>query len=78
MRFLLVEEPGDFRSSLAAMLRTRWPDAEVEEWDPREKGMPRDEDCSAVLLDTHPAGEDGFGWLAELRKGADAPPVVLI
>jgi FixJ family two-component response regulator/predicted Ser/Thr protein kinase len=78
MRFIIVDDSSETRRTLADMLRARWPSAQAEEWDPREKGMPRDEDCSAVLLDTHPAGEDGFGWLAELRKGADAPPVVLM
>ena len=82
MRFLLVEEPGDFRSSLAAMLRTHWPDAEVEEWDPRERGSPAAAITpgrySAVLLDAHPGGEDGVKWVAELRSAAHAPPVILL
>ena len=82
MRFLLVEEPGDFRGALAAMLRTRWPDAEIEEWDPRQRGNPAAAleagRYSAVLLDAHPAGEDGIAWAAAIRKTWQAPPVILL
>ena len=40
MRFLIVDESGPFRTALEGMLRWRWPDAEVEQWDPRAKGNP--------------------------------------
>jgi len=82
MRFLLVEEPGEFRSSLAAMLRARWPEAELEEWDPRQRGNPAATlpkgRYSAVLLDAHPGGEDGLRWAAQIQRGAQAPPVLLL
>ena len=81
MRFLIVDESSEFRHALAGMLRGRWPDARVEEWDPRN-GNPAaaliGEGYSAVLLDSHPAGEDGIRWVAEIRKYPLAPPVVLI
>ena len=64
------------------MLRTRWPDAEIEEWDPRERGNPATELASgrysAVLLDAHPGGEDGIGWVAAIRNISHAPPVILL
>jgi eukaryotic-like serine/threonine-protein kinase len=82
MRFLLVDEPGDFRGALAVMLRARWPDAEVEEWDPRQRGNPAAALAagrySAVLLDAHPGGEDGVQWVAQFRGIAHAPPVILL
>jgi FixJ family two-component response regulator/tRNA A-37 threonylcarbamoyl transferase component Bud32 len=82
LRFLVVEEAGDFRRALAAMLRGRWPDAQIDQWDPRQSGKPSDalarERYSMVLLDSHPAGEDGIQWVAEFRKLAMAPPVILI
>jgi DNA-binding response OmpR family regulator len=82
MRFLIVDETSEFRRALGAMLRARWPEAQVDEWDPRSQGNPAAvvarEPYSAVLLDCHPAGEDGIRWVAELRREADAPPVVLI
>ena len=31
-----------------------------------------------MLLDLHPAGEDGTHWLAQMRKGRKCPPVILV
>ncbi len=82
MRFLIVDESGEFRSALAGMLRARWPEAETDEWDPRSRGNPRAALASgryhAVLLDSQPAGEDGVGWVAEIRQDPGAPPVLLV
>jgi FixJ family two-component response regulator len=82
MRFLIVDDSVTFRSTIAGMLRARWPAAETEEWDPRRRGRPREALApgrySAVILDANPAGEDGFAWIAALRDGPDAPPVVLL
>jgi tRNA A-37 threonylcarbamoyl transferase component Bud32/DNA-binding NarL/FixJ family response regulator len=82
MRFLLVDESRELRDALARMLRTRWPTAEIKEWDPRARGHARlalaDGRTTAVLLDTRPAGEDGYAWTAEIRKDPQAPPVLLL
>jgi tRNA A-37 threonylcarbamoyl transferase component Bud32/CheY-like chemotaxis protein len=82
MRFLIVDESSEFRRTLSDMLRARWPDAQLDEWDPRQRGNPATalarESYSAVLLDSHPAGEDGIGWVAQFRAMPGAPPVVLI
>ena len=40
MRFLIIDESSDFRRMLATMLLTRWPAAQVDEWDPRKNGDP--------------------------------------
>jgi len=80
MRFIIVDDSTETRRRLADMVRARWPGAQAEEWDPHRQGMPGADlaGCSAVLLDTHPAGQDGFGWLAEMRRQPDSPPVVLM
>ena len=82
MRFLIVDESREFRSALAGMLRARWPQAEIEDWNPRERGSPRSAlehgRYSAVLLDTEPAGEDGLAWATDIRRDPEAPPVVLL
>jgi len=82
MRLLIVDESREFRSTLAGMLRARWPEAQIEEWDPRERGNPQStllhERYDAVLLDTEPAGEDGIAWVKDIRCVPDAPPVVLL
>jgi len=82
MRFLIVDESGDFRRTLSDMLHARWPDALVDEWDPRARGSPAAllarERYGAVLLDSQPAGEDGIAWVRQLRGIPGAPPLVLM
>jgi CheY-like chemotaxis protein/predicted Ser/Thr protein kinase len=82
MRFLIVDESADLRRTLSDMVHARWPDALVEEWDPRARGMPAGllsrESFSAVLLDSRPAGEDGIAWVRQLRALPGAPPLLLM
>ena len=82
MRFLIVDQSSEFRRALAGMLRARWPEAQTDEWDPRQLGNPAEvldrEHYDLVLLDLHPAGGDGLQWLAQMRDQPLAPPVVLI
>jgi eukaryotic-like serine/threonine-protein kinase len=82
MRFLIVDESEEFRRVLAGMLRERWPEAQADEWDPRQQGNPdaiaASERYSLVLLDSHPAGEDGIAWVTQIHKVPLAPPVILL
>jgi tRNA A-37 threonylcarbamoyl transferase component Bud32/FixJ family two-component response regulator len=81
MRFLIVDESREFRSAVAGMLRARWPGAEIEEWDPRERGRPpaplRDR-YTAVLLDIDPADVGVLSWMADVLRGPDLAPVLLL
>ena len=82
MRCLIIDESSEFRRVLAQMLRARWPEARIDEWDPRQRGNPAGslarEGYDMVLLELHPAGEDGIQWVAQMRAERHAPPVVLI
>jgi FixJ family two-component response regulator/tRNA A-37 threonylcarbamoyl transferase component Bud32 len=82
MRFLIVDDSGDFRRTLSDMLHARWPDALVEEWDPRARGKPAaaltSARYSAAFLDSRPAGEDGIAWVQQLRALPGAPPLLLM
>ncbi len=82
MRFLIVDESSELRRLIAAMLHARWPRAQADEWDPRQRGRPGGsslvEGCDLVLLDLDPAGEDGIQWMTQLRKESRCPPVILI
>ncbi len=82
MRFLIIDESSDFRGQTAAMLRARWPEAQVDEWDPRQRGNPAGspliEGYDLLLLEVHPAGEDGIQWVAQMRRERKCPPVMLI
>ena len=82
MRFLIVDGSSEYRLALANMLRSRWPAAEIDEWDPCLQGAPGraldDRSYSAVLLDSRPAGGDGIAWVSALRTRDDPPPMLLI
>ena len=82
MRFLIVDESSESRDTLAALLQERWPAATIDSWDPGERGKPGAEIAreryGAVLLDSRPAGDDGVGWVSEIRRLANAPPVILL
>ena len=79
MRFLIVDPSGEFRSTLAGMLRARWPLAFTDEWDPRAHGSPRAalarERYAAVLMAAQ--AEGGEEWVAEMRRDPAAPPLVM-
>jgi len=82
MHFLIVDESSEFRRLLARMLRARWADAQIDEWDPRQRGNPAGglarERYDVVLLDADPAGEDGIHWVKQIREERQAPPVILV
>ncbi|MGH8688295.1 MAG: protein kinase domain-containing protein [Burkholderiales bacterium] len=82
MRFLLVDESRDFRSAVAGMLRARWPAAQIEDWDPRERGHPgealRSHEYAAALLYVEPDARDSFAWMADMLRQPMAPPVMLL
>jgi len=80
MRLLIVDESEEFRSQVAGMLRLRWPDAQIDEWDPR-RGNPAAKlaggNYDLVLLAQQPAGEDTIQWVAQIRKERQSPQVIL-
>jgi CheY-like chemotaxis protein len=82
MRYLIVDDSPEFRRQLAGLLRSRQPEAQIDEWDPRLEGYPAQalarERYTAVFMDVHPAGEDGIAWLKRIRTLADPPPVLLV
>ena len=82
MRFFIVDESSEFRRALAGMLLARWPEAQTDEWDPRQRGNPAEilarERYDLVLLDSHPASADAIQWVAQMRKDLQDPPVVLL
>jgi len=82
MRFLIVDESPEFRRLLADLLRLCRAEAQIDEWDPRLRGHPKEalagERYTAVFMDVRPAGEDGIAWLKRIRTLADPPPVLLV
>jgi tRNA A-37 threonylcarbamoyl transferase component Bud32/ActR/RegA family two-component response regulator len=81
MRFLIVDESREFRSALAGMLQARWPEALIDEWDPRVRGRPPAPPrarYTAVLLDVDPADSGGLNWMADMLREPDVAPVLLL
>ncbi len=82
MRFLIVDEAREPRALLAALLRKRWPSAEVNEWDLDAQGSPREAimlgDYSAVLLSAQSLAEAVIAMVTEICKDPKSPPLLLL
>jgi eukaryotic-like serine/threonine-protein kinase len=82
MRFLIVDEAREPRAALAALLRKRWPSAEVNEWDPDSQGSPRGAimmgDYAAVLLSAQSLAEAVIAMVSEICKDPKSPPLLLL
>jgi eukaryotic-like serine/threonine-protein kinase len=82
MRFLLVDQSRDFRSTLSGMLRARWPGAYIDEWDPVASGEPRAAlrrgGYAAALIYVEPESADSLDWMGEALREPAAPPVILL
>jgi CheY-like chemotaxis protein/predicted Ser/Thr protein kinase len=79
---LLIDDAEEYRILCAELVRTQWPDASVEQWDPVRQGMPgADQDLSrydVILLDFRLGEEDGLEWLKILRSRPGCPPIVMV
>ncbi len=82
MRFLIVDQSRELRGAVAGMLRARWPDADIEEWDPQARGSPeaalKQASYTAVLMYVEPVASDGLAWMAGMLRDPAAPPVILL
>ena len=80
MRFLIVDPSSEFRSTLAGMLRARWPLAFTDEWDPRVHGSPAAalarERYAAVLLEAGSEAQAGQEWASGAAQDPAAPALV--
>ncbi len=82
MRFLIVDEAREPRAALAALLRERWPDAEISNWAPDSQGSPREAiahgDYSAVLLSAPSRSDAVIAMVADISSDASSPPLLLL
>ena len=82
MRFLIVDEARESRAALAALLRERWPDAEIDEWEADSQGSPRDAiaqgDYSAVLLSVPGQDDAVIAMVAQICSDPSSPPLLLL
>jgi len=82
VRILIIDDDEDLRALLEHFIRTQWPEAEVEQFDPQERDMP---DAAfplgrfdVVILDYMLGRGDGLQWLQAFKKRADCPPVLFL
>lgn len=79
---LIIDDSEDMRLLVRHYLMVEWPKAEIEDWDPLEKGKPSTtfpwRRYDVVLLDYMLGSEDGLAWLKEFRKHPDCPPVIFM
>jgi DNA-binding LytR/AlgR family response regulator len=82
MRFLIVDQAREPRAGLAALLRQRWPDAEINEWEPESQGSPREAiaygEYSAVLLSARSWQDAPIAMVAEICRDPKSPPLLLL
>ena len=82
MRILIIDDDEDLRALLAHYLRDEWPEAEVEPYDPVERGAPDETfplaDYDAVILDYMLGRGNGLDWLQRLKQRSDCPPVLFL
>ncbi len=82
MRVLLIDDDIAFRQLMAGMLAFACPGANVEHYDPVEKGRPAAGFGLAafdlVFLDYRLGQEDGLEWLREFRTKPGCPPTVIM
>ena len=82
MRVLIIDDDEDLRTLLAHYIRSRWPDAGVDEYDPLERDMPDEKfplgNYDVLILDYMLGRGDGLEWLQRLKQRADCPKVLFL
>ncbi len=82
LKVFIIDDSGDYRALLGHHVTSRWPEAEVGEYDPLQAGRLPEAFSGAghdLVLLGHPAGgEDALEWLRQFRSVPGFPPVILI
>ena len=82
IKVLVIEPSQDYRTLLVHHLTTRWPDAQITEYDPEESGRLQEGFSGAgndLVILAHPLGEEsGLDWLRQFVNGNGFPPVIVI
>src|SRR6266850_1769922 len=82
MRILLVDDDEDLRNLLSRYIRSQWPDAEIEAYDPLERDLPEATfplgTYDVVVLDYMLGRGDGLEWLKVLKQRTDCPKILFL
>lgn len=82
MKFLIIDDNAKSRSKLEQLLRQRWTDAEVTDWDPQGSGFPDATfDWSGydlLLLDYDLKVANGLDWFERAQQYPDFPRTIIL
>jgi DNA-binding response OmpR family regulator len=82
MRILLIDDDEDLRNLLSRYIRTQWPDAEIEAYDPLERDLPGAAfplgSYDVIVLDYMLGRGDGLEWLKVLKQREDCPKILFL
>lgn len=80
-RFFIIDDNAGFRVKLTQLLKSEWPGANVEQFEPASQGWPgEDIDWSGydlVFLDHFLNGDSGIEWYEVLKHKPHFPPTVI-
>jgi DNA-binding NarL/FixJ family response regulator/tRNA A-37 threonylcarbamoyl transferase component Bud32 len=80
-RFFIIDDNAGFRLKLTQLLKSEWPGATVEQFEPASQGWPgEDVDWSGydvVFLDHFLNGDNGFEWYEVLKHKPHFPSTII-
>ena len=80
MRILLIDDDEDLRNLVSRYVRSQWPDAQIDGYDPLEHDLPSAafplRSYDVIVLDYMLGRGDGLEWLKALKRRDDCPKVL--
>jgi CheY-like chemotaxis protein/tRNA A-37 threonylcarbamoyl transferase component Bud32 len=82
MRILLIDDDEDLRNLISRYVRSQWPDAQIDGYDPLEHDLPSAafplRSYDVIVLDYMLGRGDGLEWLKALKRRDDCPKVLFL
>ena len=82
MRILLIDDDEDLRNLVSRYIRSQWPDAQIDGYDPLEHDLPSAafplRSYDVIVLDYMLGRGDGLEWLKALKRRDDCPKVLFL
>ena len=82
MRILLIDDDEDLRNLVSRYVRSQWPDAQIDGYDPLEHDLPSAafplRSYDVIVLDYMLGRGDGLEWLKALKRRDDCPKVLFL
>jgi CheY-like chemotaxis protein/tRNA A-37 threonylcarbamoyl transferase component Bud32 len=82
VRVLIIDDDEDLRTLLAHYIKSRWDNAQVDDFDPIERDFPDAKFAlggyDVIILDYMLGRGDGLDWLQRLKQRADCPKILFL